>query len=175
QVEDWRLGAALGGCGSALPAGRRIVACEREDVLDAERVKIVEALAQRDAVVGDAREMDVGGEAARARRGADTDGIVTHRAARVAGDRAGDDLGQAREARRDVEQTRFAREAGGDELDDVAEALLAQRGRERVHRRQGLLTRAAPGARGARPRPSPRAWRRRRRAEGGRSRNPGSR
>ena len=128
EVEDRRLGR-----GPARPRPRP-VAGEREDVLDAERLEVLQRLPEARAVLADARDVDVGREPPRPRGGAHPHRVVAHRAAGVARDAAGDDVGHPRQPRGHLEELRLALEPGGDQLDHVAEAAGAERLGQRVRR-----------------------------------------
>ena len=120
--------------GRAARAGSRPVAGQGEDVLDPERLEVLQRLAEARAVLADARDVHVGREPAGPRRGAHPHRVVAHRAAGVARDAPGDDVGHARQPRGHLEELGLALEAGGDELDDVAEATRAEGVGQRVRR-----------------------------------------
>jgi hypothetical protein len=71
----------------------REIAREGEDVLDPERVQVLERLPKGLAVSIDARQVDVGREPARPRRGAHAQRVVAQGAARIAGDASRHDVG----------------------------------------------------------------------------------
>src|SRR6267142_290986 len=121
EVEDRRL-----------IAGARIVAGQGEDVLERQRVHVVEALREPAAVLAHARQVDVGRQPARARGGGDAQGIGAHRTAGVTRDAARYHRRDASQPRGRFEQPRLTRQRRGDELDDVAEAPRRQRVPQRV-------------------------------------------
>ena len=133
-----------------LVGGARVVAGQREDVFEVERVHVVQGLGELAAVLADARQVNVGRQAARARGRGDPQRIVTDRSARVAGDAAGDDGGDPRQPRRHLQQARLTSQCRGDELHDVAEAA----------RRQGVAERVGhlPSSRRTSRAPSTMAW-----------------
>jgi hypothetical protein len=121
EVEDGRLRRR-----TARP-GTRPVTGEREHVLDAERLEVLERFPESGTVLADARDVHVGREAPSPRGGAHPRRVVPHRATGVARDAAGDHVGDSRQARGHLEELRLPLEPGGDELDDKAEAAGAER------------------------------------------------
>ena len=145
------------GRGPVLADGRRRpVARHREDVLDAERRRVFEQLAEAVPVEADAGDVEARGEAARAGGGADAEGVVPGGAAGVGGDAARDDAGHPRQPGGDLEQPRLAGEPARHQLDQVAEAPRRERRPERVRARheRSWFPRPSRPASGTRPRPA---------------------
>src|SRR5262249_11488231 len=109
------------------------------------RVEILKGFSQSMPIFTDAREMDVGREASRSRRGADADRVVAHGAAGVAGDAAGCDLRKGGQPRGNFEQPRLAGETRRYQLHHVAEAPgVKRRGQGIRHAPSSLRTMRVP-------------------------------
>jgi hypothetical protein len=99
----------------------RVIAGQRENIFDAERIEVFEKASEFSPVFAHARHVDVGNETASARSHAYAKRIVPRRTARVAGDTPCDNAGYLAKLRGDLEKLRLAGNPACHELDNVAE------------------------------------------------------